>query len=317
MKNICLPIFFLFLFSQGIAQTISGAIAEIHLDSSTQELISGLLPINSSMTYTEDHLGNSNAAGIGFLDFGEPDFSKMDTSDFSIAFWFKKTGSLFPARSIIEKKRAVVGDYEQYMIRYNGVFHGIDVGFKPDADSSSVVVAQNWVSDSAWIHVVVTFDRDDLMKLYIDGIWSDEDYIGHLKSFPANVDNANLLIGNGNMALDEIIIFNHALDSIEVMELYNGQLTSLEKNITNDLQKLVVSPNPNNGKFNIMLPLIPSSDVSIFIFNNLGQKVFEKKEVPPSKNIKIQIDGLSFGIYFILLKVDDIYFRGDTIIRNE
>lgn len=310
MKNLILILSLLILSHQNLAQTIAGAIAEIHFDSTTEESISGITPSGFNFMYAEDRLGNPNSAGIGIVDFGDVDFARMDTSDFSISFWFKKIGSLWPARTILGKQHAIIGDYTQYLIRFNGVFNAVESIFKPAADSSEVVVAQNWVSDSTWIHFVVTLDRDGMMKMYMDSEFLMEKNIEHLKEFPANIDNASLILGHENMALDEVIFFRKALDSMEINDLYNGDLTSVKRKITRHLQPLKFYPNPNNGIFNITFPENFSSEISLSIFNNLGQEVFLKNKIRIENSIEIDLTNFPKGIYYLLAKTKEGIFNG-------
>jgi len=89
------------------AQILDSATAIIPFDGSIDEVISLTTPIsNNDFTFINDHLGNANSAvklNSGFI-YGNPEFARMDTSDFSLCFWFRKDGDLGFECSVVQKK---------------------------------------------------------------------------------------------------------------------------------------------------------------------------------------------------------------------
>lgn len=85
-------------------------------------------------------------------------------------------------------------------------------------------------------------------------------------------------------------------------KLYNNEeKTSLKNEI--DKNKTIIYPNPNKGRFSIILKE-NSNDVKITIFDINGRKVYNKIFEDLEKNhIEIEIDNLNNGVYF--LKIDN------------
>lgn len=82
------------------------------------------------------------------------------------------------------------------------------------------------VNDGSWHQIIATIDRDDVMKIYIDGVYqvtsADISGIGDVTSADNMliVDDAqtgHFYVGD----LDEILIFNRVLEAWEVTALYN------------------------------------------------------------------------------------------------
>lgn len=95
---------------------------------------------------------------------------------------------------------------------------------------------------------------------------------------------------NGCVNCSDSLIFN-------TVGLHNIQLSDV----------LLVTPNPNNGSFQIKLSNIISNDF-IEIYNVMGQKVYEEKIV--SSNAMIIQTELEKGLYFLRLKNS---YRGQSI----
>lgn len=60
-----------------------------------------------------------------------------------------------------------------------------------------------------------------------------------------------------------------------------------------------VYPNPNNGEFNIDFNLKGDQIVDVFIFDLLGKKLFEHKNVHGYLNLPVKLNELSKGVYLI------------------
>ena len=65
--------------------------------------------------------------------------------------------------------------------------------------------------------------------------------------------------------------------------------------------KLVVSPNPNNGRFLLELQQVPEAQVLVLLRNAMGQTVWQRTVVAENGNIQQQINtgNLSKGIYLL------------------
>jgi len=84
--------------------------------------------------------------------------------------------------------------------------------------------------------------------------------------------------------------------------------------INNELNNLIIYPNPANGEFNIKLNTKTPSEVEITIFNINGSKTFEKQF---HQTNEIKIDNLhpEKGVYFVKIKTDK-FIEVEKLIIN-
>ena len=87
-------------------------------------------------------------------------------------------------------------------------------------DGSGNVYYSDTVSDNNWHHIVVTTNGTDTLKIYTDGNLSSTNSTSYFTSSFTHIgsDNANRRFGG---KLDQVRIFDRALDSGEVTQLYN------------------------------------------------------------------------------------------------
>ncbi|MEP4599140.1 MAG: LamG-like jellyroll fold domain-containing protein, partial [Cyclobacteriaceae bacterium] len=173
-------------------------------------------------TLTTDRFGGVEAAydfdGSSYIEVADNSNLNFGTSvDFTISGWFKTTSTEFG--DILFKEDGFNG----YIIYYGG-------------DGSIQVLAGDYTSgtvmglnDGEWHHFVVVADRDQGTSIYIDGAL---DVNNNLASSGYNLNNtSSLLIGSGQNsegvkntfysgALDDIRIYDYALDASEVSDLY-------------------------------------------------------------------------------------------------
>lgn len=114
-----------------------------------------------------------------------------------------------------------------------------------------------------------------------------------------NLDNVHIvaiLMGpNGQVANAGMSTFQEAVD--------NGLFTSANEVFNHDL--FSVSPNPFAGSTNINLSLEKTSEVSLQVFNSVGQLVAERNFGELSGNQVLPYnDNLSEGVYFFHIRVD-------------
>ena len=320
MKKLSTIIFFLLIQFYCIAQLVDSASAVIHFDSSTIESVSGIVPtVSGNYTYVTDHLGNPNSAIklSAQLDYGNPQFSRMDTTDFTIAFWFRKDGSLWQEEPIIEKRYLALNPtvFEEYTVFYNDWIGAgsLQIGFHPTTDSNNVRIGMTF-SDSTWHHIAVTFDRSDSMSAYLNGQFFSARYIGNLEDIEANIDSATLKIGSPNMSLDEIYFFKKALNTAEIKVLYDNQITATGNRTPKRVEQLTIFPNPNNGIFKIKQPENSSSKSTISIYNAVGQVVFIKENIDREDNIEVNLSNSPSGIYFITLTTETSIYNGKVYL---
>ncbi len=85
----------------------------------------------------------------------------------------------------------------------------------------------------------------------------------------------------------------------------SAQITLTSQNNIEGLQSFNLSPNPNNGTFNINLNTIDNLDFSIDVYNIIGQKVFTQVIRNTSSFEKnIQLEHISSGTYFLMIQTE-------------
>lgn len=75
--------------------------------------------------------------------------------------------------------------------------------------------------------------------------------------------------------------------------------------IKNDATESTVFPNPTENNFNVRLTLSQSNDISIAVYNALGQKVAETKAngTVGENNVPMNMNNANAGVYFVKIKV--------------
>lgn len=297
------------------AQITDSATAVMHFDSSLTETFSGILPTfhsPSSFVFVDDRFGNPKSAVqlSTQLDYGNPAFSNMGAGDFSIAFWFRKDGSLWQEKPIVQKRLLDVSDpnnvvFEEYRLYYNDwIGNSFQVNFKPANDSAGVRSTLGLLPENEWLHIAVIFDRSDSLKAYLDGQLYNTAYIGHLQQYQANIDSAVLEVGHGNMSMDELLFFDQALSHDEVLELYNAVPSTgiSEKPIS---QSLHIYPNPNNGSFTVQMPASVKPIGTAKLLDITGREVAITALSQSGNELQLQLENAVPGMYLLYLETTD------------
>jgi Secretion system C-terminal sorting domain/Concanavalin A-like lectin/glucanases superfamily len=294
------------------SQITTLASAAMHFDSTTQESISGIFPssLGQPYIYTDDRLGNPYSAikCLGTLNYGNPAFSQMGTSDFSIAFWFRKDGSLWPERKIFDKFFSSISPgaviTEGYIVSYQQVAGpgNMRTVLKTLSDSTEVTGSMGLFSEDVWGHVVLSYDRDDSLRIYVNGSHLQSTYIAHMQQHGTFFNTPDLKIGEGNMSLDEIYFFQFALSPSEVVELYNTQpspASLVEAQLQNSV---LVYPIPNSGQFNLQFSEDIAKIQSIKLFDLMGQEIPFEKNPLSSNATQVNVSRISKGIHLLQIE---------------
>ncbi len=108
--------------------------------------------------------------------------------------------------------------------------------------------------------------------------------------YSVEITDANGCIFNDTYFVDDLV----AVDNIE------------------GLTTLMVSPNPNNGLFQVTLEMEQNAAVQLNVFNTIGQEVFRANEQSFTNSIyQIDLTNQPKGTYWVRLKID-----GQVITRN-
>ena len=74
----------------------------------------------------------------------------------------------------------------------------------------------------------------------------------------------------------------------------------------NDLliDKITISPNPNNGAFSATFNVLKNQNISITVHNILGSTIYQKnyENVSGSMQENILLQGVNSGVYFLQIK---------------
>lgn len=170
--------------------------------------------------------------------------------------------------------------------------------------------------ETDWHHIVVTYN-DTLTTVYLDNnIVSLSCTFGSNNGHYGNLTNASkVLLGtrynNGygsflNGFLDEVRIYNVALNAAQVDTLYNETITLVEPKPYN-FNSINIYPNPTKEKVNINCNF---NYKSIEVLNIFGEVIHYYKQNKFNTNYEIDLSNSPKGIYFV--KINDgerIYLR--------
>ena len=97
-----------------------------------------------------------------------------------------------------------------------------------------------------------------------------------------------------------------ATDTIVVTEIdcYVG----LEENTKDEIR---IYPNPTSGELTVDIPDFSGTEI-ITIYNLKGEVIVEKRTVSSSRPVKLQLQDISNGVYFV-----QITRKGDLLIRKK
>jgi hypothetical protein len=276
-----------------------------------------------------DRFGNANKA---YSFDGIDDNCNLNTAlsnNFSISFWAQ-----------IDSFKVYDGISSELLSTFNQNFTSTGFVFRTDAIPNKIVsgfwnnngdqvVTKNDITQSEWYNYIVTYESD-LLKLYFNGFLCDS-ITGTFVQNNQNVFLASRQIYEANnpglfadCLLDDIGIWNRALNQQEITDLYNANICYQTITVTDTLiiNTGIVSYNPVN--YNNTIKIFPNpannhitidygnystlNGYQLIIENSLGQQLFQT-------NITQQTDYLSLnnwggnGLYFVHI-VDP---QGNTI----
>jgi len=180
---------------------------------------------------------NFDSASSDYIDAGNDSSLNWGTGDGSVSCWFKTTQNVSGAVDLVIKGGFSTGG-KAYILYLDA---SEKVGFYLDDNVSPTTPAQSSgsVADGNWKHVVGVRESGSI-KLYLNGslVSTQTDSTGNIDS------TDNLIIGAGTNAssgaignffdgiIDEVAIWNTALTSTQVSEIYNATGTNLTKDLT-------------------------------------------------------------------------------------
>ena len=184
---------------------------------------------------------------------------------------------------------------------------------------SNYVVAPDTLNFDEWYFILTTL-KNDTVKTYVNGEFIGE---GTLTG-PIQYDNLPLQIGRDTPGateffhgkLDDIRIYNRALNILEVDSLFNEQPTSVNTSNSNlplafELEQNYPNPFNPSTKINYSVPQL--SQVQIKVFDVLGNEIetLVNEEKPAGEYEVIfnshsgKVRNLTSGVYFYQLKAGE------------
>ena len=128
-----------------------------------------------------------------------------------------------------------------------------------------------------------------------------DDYILWLKTNRNGMFNVGLYAYSGGC-------FSKAIKQVEILNPGDstGNYYELLGHKEPLIEEFVISPNPNNGYFNVSIKLRKESDIKLLIFGvNSGTKVNERSEYGLDEyTISYQLEGIGTGVYLVVLTAE-------------
>jgi hypothetical protein len=163
------------------------------------------------------------------VDVGDPPDGSLDLgiSDFTLSVWFK-TSMTVPGWFVGKRAKGYYAGYDFYIERDGKVFARI-------ADGQSVLDARTAAgfNDGLWHHAAAVYDRDDVIRTYIDGVSKATSI--NISSIDSVNNSEPFTIGDRDDpghhypfkgSLDDVRIYKRALSAAEVQALYQGGLVN-------------------------------------------------------------------------------------------
>ncbi|HSP86872.1 MAG TPA: LamG-like jellyroll fold domain-containing protein [Ignavibacteriaceae bacterium] len=191
-----------------------------------------------------------------------------------------------------------------------------------DADSS-IVEGINIINDGNWHHIIGVKDGlQNVLQIYVDGIRENEEptsYSGHF------IGSGPLFIGyyidyySYSGLIDEIAVYNKALNEIEVAINYNNIIESRGYcNAATDVTVIEVNPdnyflsqnypNPFNPSTRIKYFLPAKSMIVLKVFDVLGNEIAQivsEEKQPGNYEQEINLHSFSSGMYIYQLQAEN------------
>jgi len=272
-------------------------------DSTTNDQVGDNHGINSGATPTNDRFGNPNMAmhfdGASNIEVGDSSEVNLNNlSAITISCWVRQDTFYSSTANLmgIVTKWTGSSTTEQYGLYSKQDDHLFAVG-----SIASGGFTLNGNIDSTWTHIVVSYDvTGNKVDYYINGTLVTSINTG---SFPGSAGTSPLFIGSQSQGrfyvgdIDDVKIYSTALDSAQVVTLYNeanpvAPIDGINNVFSNSIN---IYPNPTNGLINI------STENTL---NNVRILDFTGRVILTSKSKTIDLTSFENGIYFVEVKTN-------------
>jgi len=151
----------------------------------------------------------------GVNDYVEvPDHLSLDPIELTLMAWIKH-GSTLDHRCIIDKRDDVQDGYNLYISPSGNAWVRIN---------DNTLTGTSDIDDDVWHHIACTYDGSTI-RIYVDGVEENSDSIGSELLDTINSLRIGLERDNGfdfNGIIDDARIYNYALSTQEIAEIYNS-----------------------------------------------------------------------------------------------
>lgn len=242
------------------------------------------------LSYTADRNGNPNGAlslsdnGAVATITGLPYGSNSRT----VSFWAKTT---------------TLNTFYNYVFHYGDTANGNGFLFKSTqsiffAGSGGNNTITTSHTNNTWYHYVCTYDGTT-SKIYKEGVLISSTAANWITANNSNIFRLGLTeqgsIGFFSGAIDDLKIYNYALNQADVTSLYNTNALSTTSFSKNNLEASIY-PNPANDLLNIQM----EKELKLAtIYTVLGNQVLS------STDKQINVSSLSSGNYFVRIEAVD------------
>lgn len=330
MKNSFIGLLVFILSVQSYSQVTEGLVGHFTFNNGSFADLAGyndcVLSANGDSTYylTNDRFDNPEYA-IDFqgavLNGGT--ISRDITNEVTISLWMKTTVSPDDVKFVINKYYCVEPP-QGYLMAVQGdsvTFDGRDntpLGYMRSGWSKTAV------NDGEWHHLVGLARAEGIWEIWVDAHKDTSNTYAPLSGLnhgfcslgiagPDYIEESRIYLG----VLDDIRIYNRALDSLEIDSLYNEPNpagTGLPDRPANSILQRV-SPNPFTTSTTIIYQLQQPEKVTLSIFNRLGQIIYQVQETQTQGKQQLiwNADGYACGVYYYSLKAGDIVANGKII----
>jgi len=248
-----------------------------------------------------------------------PYSNHLNTDLVSVSVWFRLPDEQYKTMDLVNFGKAVNDKQSNYKIIIGSKG---DIGFQISDESTwGIANRKDPIPSGEWQHIVASADGQDL-KIY----WNGKLAATAAQPFPFTfAKKYNFFIGTANEKyhyfkgdIDDITIFDKALDSAEVRKLYEEGLLDPEPVPTNTLEKstnfsLSTFPNPFNPAINLKISGLSSFE-SIFIYSIDGKRVADLGHKFKENSFKWKPKGLRSGLYLIEVKSNKGLWRKPIIL---
>jgi hypothetical protein len=254
-----------------------------------------------------------------YVDLTKQDSLAYNLNEFTISILFKSSGGKTDWETLIGTVNNP-GTGTSFSIDINRSSIGFDLGtivsILRDKNGNSITMAMRdtSINNGDWHQycIVVKNSSQNLYDIYLDGS-KVVPLLGYTANNPAsfNLFDHNLLLGAANNrgttsrfyngALDDVFMYSRALDSNEVLDIYNDSCSntaSINKLIKDGSYSFDVSPNPASDVITITsIGFNDYTNTEASIWNTVGQKI-ETFNIE-SKTSLHHINHLESGTYII------------------